>query len=268
MGFKTSLLLAVVWLTASNALAEDIANDKGWPREWFKPPSTASELGINRFSQSSMLDDLDLPPVVDRLPDDPQVIQPHATYGRYGGKALITLGDSWQFFNWEPSLTFAADMRTLLPNLAERWTVADDGRTTTLFLRRGTKWSDGKPLSSDDFIFTFDHIWMDPEMSPVTSRLIRGGRIEKIDDLTFRYVFAEPNPLFVNFLAQRHDFADPAHYFRHLHPAFTERELVEQRAKDAGFILEMLGIRVNIKAKPNQEVKALDKKASGLVASG
>ena len=31
---------------------------------------------------------------------------------------------------------------------------------------------------------------------------------------------------------------------------------------------EMLGIRVNIKAKPNQEVKALDKKSSGLFSSG
>jgi hypothetical protein len=30
----------------------------------------------------------------------------------------------------------------------------------------------------------------------------------------------------------------------------------------------MLGIRVNIKAKPNQEVKDLDKKSSGLISSG
>ena len=225
---------------AENSSSEDnFAQKKGWPRQWFQPAKTASTLNITQFTQSPMLDDRDLPPVAERLPDDPMVIEPYETYGKHGGRALITLGDSWQFFNWEPSLTFAADMRTLLPNLAERWTVSPDGRTTTIYLRPGIKWSDGHPLSSDDFIFTFDHIWMDSEMSPVTSRLIRGGRIEKVDQLTFRYVFAEANPLFVNFLAQRHDFADPAHYFRHLHPAFTERDVVEERAKDAGFITWM-----------------------------
>ncbi len=229
--------IALVCMLASLAVSAD--QQRSWPNEWFAPAVTASEAGIERFSQSPMLDDLDLPPVEDRLPDDPMVLKPYRSVGRHGGRAIITLGDSWQFFNWEPSLTFAADMRTLLPNLAESWSVSADGRTTTIVLRRGTRWSDGHPLTSDDFIFTFDHIWMDPEMSPVTSRLIRGGRIEKVDDLTFRYVFAEPNPLFVNFLAQRHDFADPLHYYRHLHPAFTARKLVEERVEEAGFITWM-----------------------------
>ncbi len=221
---------------SGDAAGIKMADEKGWPRAWFEPPRTASEMGIDHFTQSPMLDGANLPPVADRLPADPIVLEPYESIGRHGGKAIITLGDSWQFFNWEPSLTFAADMRTLLPNLAESWDVSADGATTTITLRRGLRWSDGVPVTSDDFVFTFRHIWMDPEMSPVTSRLIRGGRIEKVDDYTFRYVFAEPNPLFVNFLAQRHDFADPKHYFRHLHPAFTDSAQVDAKVKEYGFI--------------------------------
>ena len=238
MRLQITLACLALWAAGHvGAQQDDRSND--WPREWLEPAPTASELGITRFTQSPMLDALGLPPVAERLPNDPMVLQPYKTIGKHGGTATITLGDSWQFFNWEPSLTFAADMSTLLPNLARTWSVSADGRMTTIVLRKGIKWSDGHPVTSDDFVFTFDHIWMDPEMSPVTSRLIRGGRIEKLDAQTFRYVFVEPNPLFVNFLAQRHDFADPLHYYRDLHPRFTERTLVEQRVKDAGFITWM-----------------------------
>ena len=89
------------------------------PPEWFAPPSTASELGITRFSQSPMLDGRDLPPVEERLPDDPVVIQPYRRIGKYGGTARITLWDTWQFFNGEHALTISADLRNVLPNLAE-----------------------------------------------------------------------------------------------------------------------------------------------------
>lgn len=208
-----------------------------WPKAWFEAPKTASELGITSFSESPMLEDADIPPVEDRLPDDPVVIVPFEKIGRYGGKARITLGDSWQFFNWEAALTISADMRSFLPNLASGWTVSEDGRVITIRLRRGLKWSDGHPLTSDDFMFTFDNLWLDPEVSPVTSRLILGGKIVKIDDLTFQYVFADPNPLFVNLIAQYGSFmVDPKHYFRHLHPTYTDRDQVNKIVEDMGFI--------------------------------
>ena len=172
------------------------------PPEWFAPPKTASELGITRFSQSPFLDRRDLPPVEDRLPNDPVVIQPYRTLGKYGGTARITLWDTWQFFNWEHALTISADLRNILPNLAESWSLSEDGRVTTIRLRPGIKWSDGVPLTADDFIFRMNHVWLDPQISPVTYRLVRGVKMVKIDDLTFQYVFPEPNPMFANFVAQ------------------------------------------------------------------
>jgi peptide/nickel transport system substrate-binding protein len=217
--------------------------DNGWPTAWFEAPRTAGELGIDSLSQSPMLDDRGLPPVEQRLPDDPVVIVPLEETGRYGGKARITLGDSWQFFNWEAALTISADMRSFLPNLARSWTVSEDGRVITINLRPGIRWSDGVLLSSDDFVFTFNDLWLDPENSPVTSRLILGGKIVKIDDLTFQYVFADPNPLFVNLIAQYGNFlVDPKHYFRNYHPAYVDRDDLNERVSEMGFISWMAAI--------------------------
>ena len=39
----------------------------------------------------------------------------------------------------------------LFPDLAERWSLSADGRTTTFVLRPGLKWSDGAPLTPQDF---------------------------------------------------------------------------------------------------------------------
>ena len=221
----------------ANAGAPAGAGGEELPRTWFDGAKTASELGITAFQQSPLLDDRDLPPVAERLPDDPVVIEPLRKIGKYGGTARIALDDSWQFFNWEPAVTIGADMRTTLPNLAQRWTISEDGRILTIYLRKGLRWSDGHPLTADDFGFNFNNIWMDKEMSPVTSRMVFGGTFVKIDDLTFQYVFDEPNPGFINFFAQYGShFADPKHFLERYHPMFSNREALERYVKDEGFI--------------------------------
>lgn len=220
------------------------ARDRGWPESWFAPPKTASETGISHFSESPYLADQGLPPVAERLPDDPVVVTPYRNIGQYGGTARITLGDGWQFFNWEAALTLSPDLRGVLPNLAESWSVSEDGRVTSIRLRKGLRWSDGVPLTSDDFVFTFNHIWLDKEFSPITSRLIQGGEIVRIDAHNFQYVFDKPNPLFVNLIGQYGNFmVDAKHYFRQFHPAFADREELAERTKQAGFISWMAWVR-------------------------
>ena len=231
---SSGVLIAAVGCLAAlpPAVAEDVL-----PRTWFDGPRTASEVGLAAFSESPYLAGRDLPPVAERLPADPVVIEPLRRTGKYGGKARIAQDDGWQFFNWEPAITLSADMRSLLPNLAERWTVSEDGRITTVYLRPGLRWSDGHPLTAEDFAFNFNNLWMDPEFSPVTSRMVQGGEFVKIDDLTFQYVFDRPNPGFVFFYAQYGShFVDPKHYLAKYHPAFTDREALEEYVRDEGFI--------------------------------
>ncbi|HJN49382.1 MAG: ABC transporter substrate-binding protein [Pseudomonadales bacterium] len=251
---KWSALFALIALLVTPSVPADDGLTL-LPPEWYKAPQTASQLGIERFSESPLLAGRDLPPVGQRLPEDPQVIVPFGEIGKYGGKARITLGDGWTFFNWEAALTISPDLRTLLPNLARTWTVSADGRTITIHLRRGLKWSDGMPLTSDDFVFTFDHIWMDPEFSPVTSRLVVGGTIVKVDDLSIRYVFEKPNPLFVNLIAQYGNFmVDPKHYYRNWHPAFVDRDELNERIKEMGFISWMAFVDAQRNARIEESV--------------
>ena len=81
---------------------------------------------------------------------------------------------------------------------------------------------------------------MNDEWAPVTSRHVLGGRIVKIDDLTFQYVFEHPNPLFVNLIAQLGNFfVDPKHYFKNFHPNYVDRAELNERVRAKGFITWM-----------------------------
>ena len=238
-------VVPLAFLAASGG-AEDVegrdvdVRERGWPSAWFAAPQSASAAGIARFTQSPYLDAQNLPPVAERLPDDPVVVVPYRGIGRYGGTARIVLSDLPQFVPAEAALTISADMRGFLPNLAESWTLSEDGRVITLRLRRGIRWSDGEPLTSDDFVFSFNDLWMNDEWAPVTSRHVLGGRIVKIDDLTFQYVFEHPNPLFVNLIAQLGNFfVDPKHYFKNFHPNYVDRAELNERVRAKGFITWM-----------------------------
>jgi oligopeptide transport system substrate-binding protein len=56
--------------------------------------------------------------------------------------------------------TFDAEGRTV-PGAAETWTVSDDGLTWTFTLRPNLRWSDGRPLSANDFVYAFRRL-LDP----------------------------------------------------------------------------------------------------------
>ncbi len=50
------------------------------------------------------------------------------------------------------------DPKTLepMPGLAEAWSIASDGKTYMFTLRKNLKWSDGAPLTANDFVWTFE----------------------------------------------------------------------------------------------------------------
>lgn len=52
----------------------------------------------------------------------------------------------------------------IIPGSAASWEIADDGLTYTFHMRDGAKWSNGDPVTSDDFLFTFRRI-----MNPATA---------------------------------------------------------------------------------------------------
>ena len=63
----------------------------------------------------------------------------------------------------------------LEPWLAEKWESAPDGRTFTLHLRPGVTWSDGKPFTSADVLFTLQAVF-DPRTESVVAEQLTVGR--------------------------------------------------------------------------------------------
>ena len=81
------------------------------------------------------------------------------------------------------------------PALAKSWKISPDGRTFTLQLRRGIRFSDGHPFDADDVIFSFT-VYMDEAVdSPQRDLLIIGGKpiaVTKLDQYTVRFTLPRP----------------------------------------------------------------------------
>jgi peptide/nickel transport system substrate-binding protein len=81
------------------------------------------------------------------------------------------------------------------PALAKSWSVSHDGRTYTLQLRRGLRFSDGQPFTANDVVFSFQ-LYLDEKIhSSQRDLLVIGGKpisVEKIDDFTVRFQLAQP----------------------------------------------------------------------------
>ena len=62
------------------------------------------------------------------------------------------------------------------PWLAESWTRGDDGRTYTLRLREGLRFSDGSPFTAADVLFSFEAVYDDSIASPLGDALRIDGK--------------------------------------------------------------------------------------------
>ena len=79
----------------------------------------------------------------------------------------------------------------LLGEIASGWEVSEDGLTYTFTLRDDIEWSDGTPLTANDFKFSFDAIASDLVETPRKSNIELVDNIEVIDDQTVNVTFTE-----------------------------------------------------------------------------
>lgn len=86
----------------------------------------------------------------------------------------------------------------LEPGLAESWEVSPDQKQITYTLRPGLSWSDGKPMTVDDVVFTYNEVIFNPKIPSSTSDLFRIGAegkfpaVEKVGDRQVRFTSPEP----------------------------------------------------------------------------
>jgi peptide/nickel transport system substrate-binding protein len=206
-----------------------------------------------------------LPKVEERIGQDPLVLKPVHSVGKYGGtirKALFgnagTEMTVYKFAIGPTSLLFWDATRThVVPNIARGFELSADGKTVTLSLRRGMRWSDGEPFTADDILFWYEDIYQNKQLYPgTTPELQIGGQdvvIQKVDQYTVRYVSPQPNPLMVQRLASPNaDLGGPAwrlgqtpsrggyapkHYLSQFHPTYVAggQAAVDKMAADAQF---------------------------------
>jgi len=83
--------------------------------------------------------------------------------------------------------------KKLVPILAEYFNVSDDYLTYTYKLRKGIKWHDGKPLTIDDVMFSYN-ILMDPKTDSAHLKNYYQDveKVEQIGDDTIKFTMKKP----------------------------------------------------------------------------
>ena len=132
--------------------------------------------------------------------------------GKYGGTLYDSTSSDPKTFNpvfaHETSSTAAVsgifegltdvDIKTLKPigKLAVSWEFKDNGTTWIFHLRKDVKWSDGKPFTADDVVFTYNEIYFNPkypnsvkDMFEIDGKL---PEIRKIDKYTVEIKLPQP----------------------------------------------------------------------------
>lgn len=194
-----------------------------------------------------------LPPVDRRLPQNPMLIQPEERVGKYGGvwrMAMVKLDTNLlnRTMGYESLVRWDKGWTKVIPNVAQSYEVSPDGRTFTFKLRQGMKWSDGQPFTADDIVFWYEAVFLNEELNSSSvdkpggtllySWMLVGKdnlTVEKADDYTVVFRFAEPQGLFLYHMAglgwvYPNNF--PSHYLKQFHQAYNPN--VDQLVTQAG----------------------------------
>ncbi|MBA7471071.1 hypothetical protein ES707_06365 [subsurface metagenome] len=216
----------------------------------------------------------ELPPVEERLPDEPFVVGPGVLnseewldweVGKLGGTVRLSALNQGTLMALVLGTTIlrAPDQSTKdpAPAIVSDYTVSDDYKTFTFTIRKGLKWSDGAPVTTEDVRFLFEDIYMDQDIvtkvAGVGDALETGmreifpvilkaqgiptgepGKLEIIDDYTFKIIFNKPYGWFISELASWiPDYTklfQPSHYLKKFHAKYTPIEEIQPYLEKEG----------------------------------
>ena len=185
----------------------------------------------------------ELPPVDERLPEAPLVVGGRDAIGVYGGEVrMIINGMEWfesaYDLNSERFLHYSdIDWRTIVPNVLEGWEFSADGKEWTFKMRKGMKWSDGVPITSEDVRFWWEDFCLGLDQEAwgwgVPWQMRFGGEnaiVEYPDDFSFKFTFAAP---FGNFGAHMTRWGQninglfPSHFCKQYLPKYADQASID-----------------------------------------
>ena len=140
---------------------------------------------------------------------DPESLDPHKTSTVYEAHILRDL-----FLG----LTTDDAKAEVIPGAAESWTISPDGKVYTFKLRAGATWSDGSPVTANDFVFSWQRV-VDPAtaaeyaymLAPVVNAEdVTAGKkkpaelgVKAVDDMTFEVTLNAPTPYLLEMLTHQ-----------------------------------------------------------------
>jgi oligopeptide transport system substrate-binding protein len=164
------------------------------------------------------------------LPAEPASIDPHFARDVY---EMTIVQDLFA------GLMMLGQDGTPVPGLAREWTVSDDGTSYRFRLREGLRWSDGVPLTADDFVYSFRRLFDPATASPVAYLLylfenaqeVNSGRLP-VDRLGvhasgpewLEIRITEPAPFLPSLLAHTSAVPVPKHVVERHRRAWTRAE--------------------------------------------
>ena len=205
-------------------------------------PFAVAAASAQTYTDSPYFKDSGLPPVADRLPTVPRVVT-GKEIGRYGGNLRLLMASSrdtrmMTVYGYARLVAFDTDFE-IVPDILESFEV-EEGRIFTFKLRAGHKWSDGEPFNVDDIMFFVNDILGNETLTASVWGAWSAGdervRAEKIDDLTVKIIFSQPNPIFLSYLATSGSYFSPwaaEHVLKKLHIKYNPN--ADSEAKAAGF---------------------------------
>ena len=233
----TLFLLATLLIPSAANLADEMLV---YPFQYADLDAYAAATGnsIDMWGEAPMLAERvaagELPPLEERLPAQPVVVQPLEAIGEYGGELAGPTTNptccGWDVLEMrlQKLLTIDTDLTSIIPNIARAYEVSDDQTTFTFHLREGHKWSDGQPFTTEDFRFFFEDILGNSDLTPAPGGpwVLKGElpQIDILDETTIRMTYAEARPtllIAVGSEVGRRGFR-PAHYFKQFHIDYNE----------------------------------------------
>ncbi|MDA0846420.1 MAG: ABC transporter substrate-binding protein [Proteobacteria bacterium] len=171
----------------------------------------------------------DLPPLSNRIPQEPLVVVPYDTIGKHGGTLDVlsnaTEAGTSDFLSVRHVnfVRFSDDLQTIVPNIAKGWKWNDDFTALTFYLRKGHKWSDGAPFTSADVKFYHDNLMLDANIFEKPKDYITVGgetmTVETPDETTVVFKLPSPKPgLLAHFATSYAQGFQPLHFLGKFHP--------------------------------------------------
>lgn len=250
MTMKRLTLFMIACLCAAFALSSAFAAETKKPATEAKPAAATAVKYKEAPVLAAPVKAGKLPPVEKRLPENPLVV-PGDEIGQYGGvwrRGFLGPSD----FNgvnrviYDVLARFGPDGATIEMKLAESVTPSADFKTWTVKLRKGMKWSDGSPFTTDDIMYWYKDVLQNKDLVPAIPSwmLNKDGSlvlVEKVDALAVKWTFKDPNTNFLLELTTK-DWGDrlypifqPSKYLKQFHASYAKKEDLAKKVADAKF---------------------------------